>query len=221
MSFGKKTVFNSRLFLTFLLAALVLGGFNFVGNARADMSTGLVGYWAFNEGSGTSAADSSGNGNTGAITSGTWSASGKIGSALDFNGTTSKVNAGSAAVLDNLANFTYSAWVNPRTLGESIFAGIIVEKAGGLGFKKLTLSDSSGNQFYGDVEMSGETTIASSNVNELQFNIWTHIVLVYNDTNKTASLYKNGSLIAAGVGAVHKIIFNNSKFIINNGNVVI
>jgi hypothetical protein len=32
--------------------------------AHADITTGLVGYWKFDEGTGTQAGDSSGNGNT-------------------------------------------------------------------------------------------------------------------------------------------------------------
>ena len=50
--------------------------------ARADITTGLVGWWKFDEGSGTAAGDSSGNNNTGTLTNGpTWT-TGKIGGAL-------------------------------------------------------------------------------------------------------------------------------------------
>jgi hypothetical protein len=47
---------------------------------------GLVGWWKFDEGSGTVAYDSSGNGNDGNLTNGpTWT-TGKIGGALSFDG---------------------------------------------------------------------------------------------------------------------------------------
>jgi len=51
-----------------------------------DLVTGLVGAYALNEGSGTTATDGSGTGNGGAISGASWNASGKFGSALTFNG---------------------------------------------------------------------------------------------------------------------------------------
>ena len=51
-----------------------------------DITTGLVGYWTFDEGSGTTASDSSGNNNTGTLTGGPTWATGKIGGALSFDG---------------------------------------------------------------------------------------------------------------------------------------
>ncbi len=47
---------------------------------------GLVAAYGFDEGSGATALDSSGNNNNGTITNATWTASGKFGSALNFNG---------------------------------------------------------------------------------------------------------------------------------------
>ena len=54
----------------------------------AQGSLGLVGYWRFDEGSGTTTADSSGNGDTGTLSGEVSWVAGKIGpSALDFHGT--------------------------------------------------------------------------------------------------------------------------------------
>ena len=49
-------------------------------------STNLVGAWGFDETTGTTAADASGQSNTGTITGATHSAAGKFGGALSFNG---------------------------------------------------------------------------------------------------------------------------------------
>ena len=55
----------------------------------------------FDEGSGASVADTSGNGNGGAIGAATWTTSGKYGNALSFNGTSAMVaNHLAAVVLD-------------------------------------------------------------------------------------------------------------------------
>src|ERR1041384_123654 len=48
--------------------------------------SGLVAAWNFNEGTGTTVADASGNNNVGTITGATWSTLGRYGNALSFNG---------------------------------------------------------------------------------------------------------------------------------------
>jgi hypothetical protein len=55
-------------------------------------SSGLVGYWKFDEGSGTTAYDSSGYGNHGTLVNETVWTSGIMGSALEFNGTNQYVS---------------------------------------------------------------------------------------------------------------------------------
>jgi hypothetical protein len=53
---------------------------------------GPVAAYSFNEGSGTTVADSSGNNNTGTLSGVTWTTAGKFSNALVFNGTTARVN---------------------------------------------------------------------------------------------------------------------------------
>ena len=62
-----------------------------VGSTRAA-TPGLVAAYSFNEGSGTTVGDASGTGNNGTTSNTTWSASGKYGGALSFNGTSARVN---------------------------------------------------------------------------------------------------------------------------------
>src|SRR5438552_3097473 len=75
--------------------------------------TGLVAAYGFNEGTGTIAADASGHGNTGTVSNTTWSASGKYGGALSFNGVNAWVTVADAASLDLTGALTLEAWVNP------------------------------------------------------------------------------------------------------------
>ena len=70
----------------------------------------LVGSWAFDEGSGDVAGDSSGNGNDGAINNAIW-ADGIFGGALDFNGADANVEVPYAPEL-SVEEFTLMAWVN-------------------------------------------------------------------------------------------------------------
>src|SRR5262249_25886256 len=82
--------------------------------------SGPIGYWAFDEGSGNTATDTSGNGRNGTITSPTW-ISGAVNSALSFNGTTSSVVT-PAIPLGNA--FSISAWVNPAATPQVAYARI-------------------------------------------------------------------------------------------------
>ena len=75
---------------------------------------GLVGAWAFNEGTGTTAADASGSGNQGTLVGGaTWSTQGRYGGALSFNGSTGLVRVADSASLDLTTAMTLSAWIMP------------------------------------------------------------------------------------------------------------
>ena len=85
----------------------------FTGQPPPPPTAGLVAAYSFNEGSGTSVADASGQGNAGTVASGTWTTQGKFASALTFNGTSTRVTVPSAPSL-NLTNMTLEAWVFPH-----------------------------------------------------------------------------------------------------------
>src|SRR5438093_748457 len=93
----------------------------------ASLSNGLVGYWNFDEGSGTTAQDSSGNNNTGILQNGpTWTI-GQKGQALSFDKNDDAVRVGTPATLNNLSAFSVSAWLKPLSIGSGS-SGRIVDK---------------------------------------------------------------------------------------------
>jgi parallel beta-helix repeat protein len=114
---------HSTLLKPFLKAKLFLGVCLFLwvnllitGYVDAQLQNGLVGYWSFNEGIGTTASDSSGNGNTGALLNGpTWSA-GKVGQALSFDGSNDSVEVPHGQSLNLSTALTVSVWINNETL---------------------------------------------------------------------------------------------------------
>ena len=108
------------------------------------INDGLVGYWKFDEGTGTSAADSSGHGNNGTLTSGpTWSASPTNDIiftnpyALSFDGADDYVSAGSSATLNPSNAITLSAWVYPNST--SVAGGIISNSLASTNFNGYNL----------------------------------------------------------------------------------
>src|SRR5689334_4339828 len=100
-------------------AMAIVAGIGVVEFASAPASmaaTGLVAAYGFDEGSGTTATDASGNGNTGTISNATWAATGKFGKALQFNGTNARVTIPNTAALQLSAKLTLEAWVNPSSV---------------------------------------------------------------------------------------------------------
>jgi hypothetical protein len=83
---------------------------------------GLVGWWRFDEGSGSVATDSSGNGNKGTINGASW-ATGKYGDALSFDGASNYVSMSHNSVLSfGTGNFSAGAWIKTTdtTAGEHV-----------------------------------------------------------------------------------------------------
>lgn len=80
---------------------------------NGTLLSGLVGYWKMDEGTGTTASDSSGNGNSGASVNGATWASWKFNFAGSFNGVNSYYDISNysslATAMQN--HFTYSVWV--------------------------------------------------------------------------------------------------------------
>ena len=71
----------------------------------------LISAYSFNEGTGTTVADASGNGITGTTSSTTWTTSGKYANALSFNGTSSYVDLGNVSAFQITGSMTWSAWI--------------------------------------------------------------------------------------------------------------
>ena len=87
-----------------------------VASSETSLGAGLVGAYAFDKGSGSLAADASGNGNTGAIIGAHWTSRGRFGGALHFDGDDDNVRIPASESLDLQRGMTLSAWSRP---GES------------------------------------------------------------------------------------------------------
>lgn len=103
----------------FLFALTLLFSLGFIAKPvlSQNIDDGLVAYWDFNENSGETAKDVSGNGHDGTLIGGTERTDdGKYGSALEFNGTDSEVDVPYHADL-NPEVFTITAWANVASGG--------------------------------------------------------------------------------------------------------
>ena len=166
---------------------------------------GPVAAYGFNEGSGTTVANASGNGNTGAISGATRTASGRFGGALTFDGVDDWVTVADANSLDLSTAMTLEAWVNPEALAGWQTA-IFKEQAGWHVYA-----------LYADTDPldgpSGEITTATAYFDnrgptKVPVNIWSHLAATYDgsvlrlyvDGVEVKSRAVSGAIIVASSG---------------------
>ncbi len=85
------------------------------GAVTSAAPSGLVAAYGFDEGSGTTAADRSGQRQHGHALECDLATSGKFGNALSFNGTNARVNVNDSSSLDLTTGMTLEAWVRPTS----------------------------------------------------------------------------------------------------------
>lgn len=194
--------------LLLILALILLPQF-----AYADITTGLVGWWKFDEGSGTNAADSGSGGNAGTLTnSPTW-VSGKIGnSAISFDGVNDYVDIGNPSALQIIGQISLSAWVNVDVFGDGSngcagFCSAIIEKgfSGGKEAYVLRIQYPTARLTHELAVLSYDGTDNGTYWAKTGWNtgVWHHVVGVYNGTNWI--LYFDGENVAQtsdGTGAI-------------------
>ena len=170
--------------------------FDDIGPAGAP---GLVGSYSFDEGSGTTSPDLSGQGNHGALTNGpTWAAAGKYGGAISFDGVNDMVTIADSASLDLTTGMTLQAWVRPAVLGWPYRTVLLKETPGSLVY---TLYLNETTRPLGSIFAGGFERIATGSA-ALAANTWTHLATTYDGTN--LRLYVNGTLVTttAASGAI-------------------
>jgi hypothetical protein len=160
------------------------------------LSEGLVAYWAFDDGQGTTVADRSGNRRDGALTGGTWLTDGRFGGALRFgNGEYVTV----AAFPDATPGFSVSAWVrlNQYTQGttDDTNWGTIVstETSGGWEMNIDQFSTSPGINF-GFWRGPNQGDYDSYTCSCLDLGRWTHFMAVVDGSRKAFDVYVDGEL---------------------------
>ncbi len=148
-----------------------------------DQSTvGLVGYWRFDEATGTTALDQSVNGYNGTLVNGPVRSSGRAGGAVTFDGVNDYIQVGAQPGLTVSAELTASAWIYLTGTG-----GSIINNEG-----QYALGVISGNLCWGVAnEDPGWHWIGTGWA--VPANQWVHVAIVYGNGGMRA--YANGALI--------------------------
>lgn len=168
--------------ITMLFLASMLS-MRFAAPAAATPDSNIVGLWHFDEGTGSTASDSSGYGNDGTLSGG------KFGNALQFDGVDDYVIIPKGTSFDNLAKFTVEFWVKFYDLSEVM--------------QILRYWESGGHRVFSIAWFPTYLlcTYADSDVNPLkskdftfQTGVWYHIALTMDSVSDEMKLYIDGVL---------------------------
>ena len=158
------------------------------------LPTDTVGSWHLDETSGTVANDSSGYANNGTVTSPIWTAAGKIGGCLGFNGTSSQVQ-----ITNPLsADFSIAFWVKTTQTGGTgqwyngvgLVDGDVAGPANDFGTALC------GAKLAFGVGNPDLTILSTTAIND---GAWHHCVATRAQTTGTMKIYVDGALQATGV----------------------
>ncbi|MHC4116094.1 MAG: LamG-like jellyroll fold domain-containing protein [Planctomycetota bacterium] len=163
-------MFRKLIFLISFVAVL---------SAAGTASAELVAWWRFDEGSGTTAMDSSGNGN--------------VGGAIQFNGSNSYVAAPHIPL--NSQSFTITMWVNPVLYtNETVVFGQVQTGSTNLSMHYRLWGDGRVRMgFYSNDLDTVAGTVADNN--------WYHLTFWYDFENQVRRIYVDGVQTAEDAGA--------------------
>ncbi|MBI2049589.1 LamG domain-containing protein [Candidatus Roizmanbacteria bacterium] len=179
---------------------------------------GPVGHWKFDEGSGDTISDSSGNNTTGALNGATWDA-GKVGSnALQFDGVDDYVDMGSSLNMGR-GDITVAAWVKtPSSFWTNGTYRVVAGKASTVAYSTINNSDGWAFLFGNNGRLSFALPgVSPSNSAGASFapNTWYHVASSYDASLDTVTFYVDGLPLGSPVSMTDVGNLNNmNSFVI-------
>ncbi|MBW7990633.1 MAG: LamG domain-containing protein, partial [Planctomycetes bacterium] len=177
--------------LIYLVSFVFVLSVALTGTAKAE----LVAQWRFDEGSGTIASDTSGNGNDGVLEGDAKWVAGQLGGAIEFNGSNARVVA-PYIPLDSRSH-TITMWVNPVLYtGEQVVISQVENNSTNLSLHYRLGGPGSGNVPPGGVRMGFYSNDLDTPGDLIQDNEWYHLTFWYDFENQNRRIYIDGALEA-------------------------
>ena len=169
-------------------------------SAVTSVTNGLAGYWKFDETTGSTAADSSGQGDNGTVHNttgdgGQWT-SGIVGGALRFRGGTSAGDYLAVPGWPKALNgtMTWSAWVWADALATQATIGAGGSGEDGFGQFRVNVNSNGVNELSGYLQNAARVRVSPIEGLAFPTNSWQHVALVADGA--AVRLYRNGSEVA-------------------------
>lgn len=178
-------------------ASIVDIGFHYP--ATAPSVSGLVGHWKFDEGSGATAADSSGYGHNGTLLNGPTWGTGQVGPyAASLDGTNDYISATETSALRLTNGMTISFWMKKNA--EVSEWARLVGKGGLAGGRNFGVWEEfgSGKRILFQFEKAGSIYPSVYSTSNVEIGQWYHVACTYDGS--TATIYING--FGAGQGSL-------------------
>jgi len=171
----------------------------------------LIAWWTLDEGTGTTAPDSSGHGNDASFQGApTWVADGRLGGAVKFNGTSDYLAAPDSASLDIKGDrLTLAAWVNANSWATSH----MIRKIPDTGTGSIYFIRVQSNVLRGDIATPAGTVVVQG-VTAVRAQEWVHAALVYDGAE--GRVYLNG-VVDGRASLSGKITESNNELRIGRG----
>ena len=182
------------LFLFVIAAMLAVLAINWesAGLRVVNAQSGLVAAYNFDEGVGSTAADSSGLGNNGVVSGGaTWVTAGRYGKAVSFVDRGNIVTVADHPSLDLTTAFTLEAWVRPSSVSNTRTV-LIKEVPNDLSYALYANGIAQRPIVWA---RSGAAGFSASGPARLSTDTWTHLAATYNGS--TLRLYINGNSVSS------------------------
>lgn len=171
-----------------------------------SLSNGLVAHWSFDEGSGTTVGDHSGNGHDGVLTGGTWTTAGRFGGGL-------QLALGDYVTVSNFpqatSNWTFSVWIQMSAaqlaaemttgdMGTGDYGTIFSTEIALAGGYQLQLDERPGENRFRAAYWEGTTSTGEYVVDNCQCVVtdrWIHLTAVFDDDARAFTLYEGNDAV--------------------------
>lgn len=170
----------SKVTFMLLLCSLIITSLS-IANPAED---GLVAYWSFDEGTGKTAADATGNGHDGEFNGAPKWVAGKFGTALEFDGKGDYVAVADDDALDLTDKITLMAWFSPNDV---LTSRRLMVKNNSI-FVIFDFSNANSIDFL----VKPNNTFAESKTTDWKVGEWYHFAGTFD--GKTLKVYINGEL---------------------------
>ncbi|NEC90308.1 LamG-like jellyroll fold domain-containing protein [Streptomyces sp. SID12501] len=163
---------------------------------RVAKGSDPVASWKFDEGSGTTAEDSSGRNRPLTLTSTAWTDKARLGGGVSTDGT-SGAGVTTSSVLDTTNSFAVSGWV--RLTGKDHVSTLASQSGTRMGAFQLYYSQSYDRWIFNrySTDTDDTTIVRAVSKKPPVAGAWTHLMGVYDHNKKQIRLYVNGQLQAA------------------------